>query len=64
MGKLLRLGEHLRVSANEFVITIPRNSNQAQSESNLVTRDSNQVGGENEPKSNQVDEKVTNFART
>lgn len=44
-------------AANEFVITIPRNSNQAQSESNLVTRDSNQVVDENEPKSNQADEK-------
>ena len=64
MGKLLRLDEYFRVSTLDFVITIPRNSNQAQSESNLVTRDSNQVGGENEPKSNQVDEKVTNFART
>lgn len=57
MGKLLRLDEYFRVSTLDFVITIPRNSNQAQSESNLVTRDSNQVGGENEPKSNQVDEK-------
>lgn len=27
--------------ANEFVITIPRKSNQAQSESNLVTNESN-----------------------
>ena len=41
-------------AANEFVITIPRNSNQAQSESNLVTHNSNQAVDENEQKSNQV----------
>ncbi|MGN1376502.1 MAG: RNA-binding domain-containing protein [Prevotella sp.] len=41
-------------AANEFVITIPRNSNQAQSNSNLVTRSSNQAIDKNEPQSNQV----------
>lgn len=41
-------------ATNEFVITIPRNSNQAQSESNLVTHNSNQAVDENEQKSNQV----------
>lgn len=46
-------------AANEFVITIPRNSNQVQSESNLVTRNSNQAIVENEYKSNQ-DYKKTN----
>lgn len=37
-------------AANEFVITIPRKSNQAQAESNLVTNGSNQA----QAKSNQV----------
>lgn len=45
-------------AANEFVITIPRNSNQVQSESNLVTHDSNQAVDENEPKSNQVNSRT------
>ena len=40
-------------AANEFVITIPRNSNQVQSKSNLVTYGSNQAMAENEYKSNQ-----------
>ena len=40
--------------ANEFVITIPRNSNQAQLGSNLVTHNDNQVIDKNEQKSNQV----------
>lgn len=40
-------------TANEFVITIPRNSNQAQPESNLVTDKSNQVIDTNNEKSNQ-----------
>ena len=45
-------------AANEFVITIPRNSNQVQSESNLVTRDSNQAIVENDYKSNQDYKKI------
>ena len=40
-------------TANEFVITIPRNSNQAQPESNLVTDKSNQ------PRTNLVTRKLT-----
>lgn len=51
-------------AANEFVITIPRESNQAHVESNLVTNKSNQVQAgsnqvmtANERKSNQADEK-------
>lgn len=43
-------------AANEFVITIPRNSNQAQLESNLVTDKSNQVIVTNNEKSNQANE--------
>lgn len=42
-------------AANEFVITIPRESNQAQTESNQVTPRSNQVMTTNECKSNQAD---------
>lgn len=42
-------------AANEFVITIPRKSNQVQSESNLVTNKSNQAMGDNERNSNQGD---------
>ena len=42
-------------AANEFVITIPRKSNQVQSESNLVTNKSNQAVGGNEQNSNQGD---------
>ena len=38
-------------AANEFVITIPRNSNQVLSRSNLVTHKSNQAITENEYKS-------------
>lgn len=44
-------------AANEFVITIPRNSNQAYPESNLVTNESNQVIDTNNEKSNQDDKK-------
>lgn len=40
-------------TANEFVITIPRNSNQVQPGSNLVTDKSNQVIDTNNEKSNQ-----------
>ena len=40
-------------AANEFVITIPRNSNQAQPGSNLVTDKSNQVIDTNNEQSNQ-----------
>ncbi len=40
-------------AANEFVIVIPRKSNQVQSESNLVTNKSNQAIGDNEHDSNQ-----------
>lgn len=43
-------------AANEFVITIPRNSNQVLSRSNLVTHKSNQAITENEYKSNQEHE--------
>lgn len=43
-------------AANEFVITIPRESNQAQTESNQVTPRSNQVMTANKRKSNQADE--------
>ena len=51
-------------AANEFVITIPRNSNQAQPESNLVTDKSNQVidtnnGKSNQPRTNLVTRKLT-----
>ena len=42
---------------NEFVITIPRNSNQAHPESNLVTDKSNQVIAKNNEESNQANEK-------
>ena len=45
-------------AANEFVITIPRNSNQVQSKSNLVTDGSNQAIAENEYKSNQEHEET------
>lgn len=44
-------------AANEFVITIPRNSNQAYPESNLVINESNQVIDTNNEKSNQDDKK-------
>lgn len=50
-------------TANEFVITIPRNSNQVQSESNLVTNKSNQAIAENEYKSNH-EHKGTNQPHT
>lgn len=47
-------------AANEFVITIPRIGNQAQSESNLVTNKSNQADIEsNQPKPNLVTRKLT-----
>ncbi|MGM9675450.1 MAG: ATP-binding protein, partial [Bacteroidaceae bacterium] len=47
-------------AANEFVITIPRKSNQAQSESNLVTNESNQADREsNQPRVNLVTRKLT-----
>ena len=45
-------------TANEFVITIPRNSNQVQSRSNLVTNNSNQAIAINEHISNQVNMKT------
>lgn len=46
--------------ANEFVITIPRIGNQAQSESNLVTNKSNQADMKsNQPKPNLVTRKLT-----
>lgn len=45
-------------TANEFVITIPRNNIQVQSGSNLVTDKSNQAIVINEPKSNQVNNKT------
>ncbi len=45
-------------TANEFVITIPRNSNQVQSGSNLVTNKSNQAIAINEHISNQVNMKT------
>lgn len=41
-------------AANEFVITIPRNSNQAPQESNLATNESNQVIDTNNERSNQL----------
>ena len=41
--------------ANEFVITIPRNSNQADLKSNIVTNKNNQVMATNNEKSNQAD---------
>lgn len=44
-------------ATNEFVIIIPRESNQDQSKSNLVTNISNQAIDENGQKSNQVNEK-------
>lgn len=44
--------------ANEFVISIPRNSNQVRSESNLVTNESNQAESVNERGSNQVNEET------
>lgn len=44
-------------TANEFVITIPRKSNQAKSKKNLVTQDSNQALGRDIRKSNQVNKK-------
>lgn len=50
-------------AANEFVITIPRNSNQVQSGSNLVTNKSNQAIVINEHISNQVNNE-TNQPRT
>lgn len=50
-------------AANEFVITIPRNSNQVQSGSNLVTNKSNQAIAINEHISNQVNNE-TNQPRT
>ncbi len=47
-------------AANEFVITIPRSSNQAQPESNLVTRKSNQANDKsNQPQTNLVTRKLT-----
>lgn len=47
-------------AANEFVITIPRIGNQAQSESSLVTNKSNQADIEsNQPKPNLVTRKLT-----
>lgn len=50
-------------AANEFVITIPRNSNQAYSESNLITNKSNQVIDTSNEKSDQADKK-SNQLRT
>lgn len=50
-------------AANEFVITIPRNSNQVQSKSNLVTPESNQAIAINEHISNQAN-KETNQPHT
>ena len=44
--------------ANEFVISIPRDSNQVRSESNLVTNESNQAESVNERESNQVNEET------
>ena len=44
-------------AANEFVITIPRESNQAQAESNQVAQGSNQVMTANKRESNQAEEK-------
>lgn len=44
-------------AANEFVITIPRKSNQDQPDSNLVTHLSNQVVAKNTPQSNQANDK-------
>lgn len=44
-------------AANEFVITIPRKSNQDQPDSNLVTHLSNQVVAKNTSQSNQANEK-------
>lgn len=47
-------------AANEFVITIPRNSNQAQPESNLVTDKSNQANDKsNQLRTNLVTRKLT-----
>lgn len=47
-------------AANEFVITIPRNSNQAQPESNLVTDESNQANDKsNQLRTNLVTRKLT-----
>lgn len=47
-------------AANEFVITIPRNSNQAQPESNLVTDKSNQANEKsNQLRTNLVTRKLT-----
>ena len=47
-------------TANEFVITIPRNSNQVQSESNLVTNKSNQANEEsNQLRTNLITRKLT-----
>ena len=47
-------------AANEFVITIPRNSNQAQPESNLVTDKSNQANEKsNQLRTNLVPRKLT-----
>ncbi len=55
-------GKEITHAANEFVITIPREGNQAQAENNLVTNESNQaqarsnqVMTDNEHKSNQAD---------
>lgn len=45
-------------TANEFIITIPRNNIQVQSGSNLVTDKSNQAIVINEPISNQVNNKT------
>ncbi len=50
-------------AANEFVITIPRNSNQAHQENNLVANESNQVIDTNNERSNQVNEE-SNQLRT
>lgn len=44
-------------AANEFVITIPRKSNQDQPDSNLVTHLSNQAVAKNTPQSNQANDK-------
>lgn len=52
-------GKDITNAANEFVITIPRNNNQAQSESNQAQQGSNQVTNQPRSESEQPTSQVT-----